>query len=338
MNWLGLDIGGANLKASDGFGWWRIEPFALWRNPEKLSDAIHALIRQAPHAERLAVTMTGELCDCYRRKSEGVSHILGAVQNAANEVPVVVYCVNGRFVSADTASQNWKHAAASNWHALASFACRFVGNGNGLLIDMGSTTADIVPLVEGRPKTHGHTDTERLCAVEMLYTGVGRTPICAVTTTLPWRGGLCPVAAELFATTADAYVLLDELPEQPDATWTADGRPLTREYARERMARMICADPTEIDLKEAIAMARHVRQCQFETLEQSIRKAIARESRPYETIIVSGSGEFIARAIARQIFGERTIVSLSEQLGAVASSCAPAHAVAVLAREGKPHE
>ena len=89
---------------------------------------------------------------------------------------------------------------------------------------------------------HGCNDTDRLLAGELVYTGVGRTPICAITDWLPWRDARCPVAAEVFATAADAYVILGDLPEQPTDTSTADGRPLTKEFARERLARMICAD------------------------------------------------------------------------------------------------
>ncbi len=83
MTWLGLDIGGANLKAADGRGWAHSVPFALWRNPQGLIGALAALVETAPAAERLAVTMTGELCDCFRSKAEGVRHILAAVVQVA---------------------------------------------------------------------------------------------------------------------------------------------------------------------------------------------------------------------------------------------------------------
>ena len=79
MSWLGLDIGGANLKAANAAGWAQSIPFALWRDPAGLAAALAELIAQAPAADRLAVTMTGELCDCFRTKAEGVRHILAAV-------------------------------------------------------------------------------------------------------------------------------------------------------------------------------------------------------------------------------------------------------------------
>ena len=332
MSWLGLDIGGANLKAADGHGWARSMPFALWRDPAGLGDALAALVQGSPAADRLAVTMTGELCDCFRTKADGVRHILSAVEQAAAGRDVRVYLVNGQFGSVDEARERPQLAAASNWHALARFACRYSEGRAALLVDIGSTTTDIVPLVDGRPCTVSVTDTERLVVGELVYTGVGRTPVCAVTHTLPWRGQQCPVAAELFATTADAYVLLDDLPEQLGADWTADGRPLTKEFGRERLARMVCADSTTFSEEDAERAAQWVHEAQAAQLRAAVSRVVSSMLRPPELWIVGGSGEFLAHLVAG-ISPAFRVVSLGSELGRDVSSAAAAHAVAVLAVE-----
>ncbi len=150
MTWLGLDIGGANLKAANAAGWACSLPFALWRDPHGLEAALAALVQRAPSFNRLAVTMTGELCDCFRTKAEGVRHILAAVEQIAVGKGVEVYLTDGRFVTISAARESPHLAAASNWRALAQFACRFMSNDAGLLIDVGSTTTDVIPLVDGR--------------------------------------------------------------------------------------------------------------------------------------------------------------------------------------------
>src|SRR5436190_20586903 len=230
MSLLGIDIGGANLKAADGRGWARSVPFALWRNPQGLAQQLGQLVESSPAADRLVVTMTGELCDCFSSKAEGVRHILDSIQIAADSREVCVYSVDGSFMTAIEARESSQLAAASNWHALAKFACRFVSAQAGLLIDVGSTTTDVIPLVDGRVAARGRNDTERLLSRELLYLGVGRTPICALTDALPLRGQLCRMAAEVFATAADAYLLLGDLNEDLEADWTADGRPLTKKF------------------------------------------------------------------------------------------------------------
>src|SRR6187200_1099062 len=103
MAWLALDIGGANLKAADGRGWALSVPFALWRQPEKLADALAALVAAAPPFDRVAVTMTGELCDCFRTKADGVRHILAAMAEVASGRECWVYLVDGELVTLDAA-------------------------------------------------------------------------------------------------------------------------------------------------------------------------------------------------------------------------------------------
>ena len=335
MTWLGLDIGGANLKAADGRGWARSVPFPLWRDPHGLAAALATLIDSAPVAENLAITMTGELCDCFRTKADGVQHILAAVQQVAAARTVRVYLVGGRLVAVEQARETPYRAAASNWHALATFACRFVEGKAGLVIDVGSTTTDIVPVVEGRPRPTGLNDTDRLLAGELVYTGVGRTPVCAITRSLPWRGARCPVAAELFATAADAYVVLGALPEQPTADSIADGRPLTKEFSRQRLARMICADAAAFGDGDARQAAAAVRDAQAGQLREGIRQVLARMDRRPELLVLSGAGEFLARQAMRDALPRiGQVVALSERLGREPSEAAPAHALAVLAREG----
>jgi hypothetical protein len=329
MTWLALDIGGANLKAANAAGWAHSTPFALWRNRDGLAEALAGLLAIAPEAQRLAVTMTGELCDCYRTKSEGVRHILSAVREVAGSREAFVYLTDGRLVSWSKAHDEPLLAAASNWRAPAEFACRFVANGDeGLLIDIGSTTTDVIPISDGRVVARGRTDTERLAARELVYSGVGRTPVCAIVRQLPWRDGMCAIAAELFATTADAYAVLGDVCEDPSATWTADGRPLTREFARERLARQLCEEAANVSDGDIRRIAEFVRQSQQDELSEAISDGMRSRS---AAIVLSGSGEFLARRAAATIFPDVTITSLTEEIGPEISRSAAAYALAVLA-------
>src|SRR6266851_4711530 len=240
---LGLDIGGANLKAAHTNGSACLHPFELWKFPGELPAAISALLRIMPKSDVLAVTMTGELCDCFESKRQGVQAILDAVRLAAGTTPILVWTTTGSFKDSEAARADSKKTAAANWLALATFAGRFVPSETGLLIDLGSTTTDIVPLLNGRPVPQGFTDSERLRCRELIYTGVRRTPVCAL---LGGEG-----AAELFATTLDVYLLLGEIPPDPNDRRTADGRRATVEAAHARMARMMCEDAETCSVEAA---------------------------------------------------------------------------------------
>ncbi len=333
MKRLAFDIGGANLKAADGAGYADSRYFPLWQKPEALSGALREMIHAAPPADLLLATMTGELADCYRTKAEGVAAIIAALEAAAQGRTVRIYLTDGRFATPAEAREHPRAAAAANWHALARFAGRFAPHGAALLVDIGSTTSDLIPLVDGQPTAQGTTDPERLTSGELVYTGVERSPICAVAPALPWRGELCPTAQELFATTWDAYLLLNLLPEEPQARHTADGRPATREFARERLARAICADREMFSQPDAERAARAVADAQLALLGAALKRVADRLPANVQIVIVSGRGEFLARQLVAAHLPSVEVVSLSARLGRELSGCATSHALAVLADE-----
>ncbi len=288
---LGLDVGGANLKAFHTSGLARSVPFALWRNPAGLADALRALVAPLPPADALGVTMTGELCDCFPSKRAGVAAILDAVRAVAGATPARVWLTDGTFADPAAARESPLRAAASNWLALATFAGRYAPRGPALVVDVGSTTADVIPLRDGKPAALGESDPERLLCQELVYTGVRRTPLCAL------LGGR--VAAELFATTLDAYVVLGEAAEDPADMDTADGRPAMRALAHARLARMLCADLETSTEEERLDLAARAAARQVEMIAAAMGHVAGRLPDLPETVILAGSGEHVAgRALA----------------------------------------
>jgi probable H4MPT-linked C1 transfer pathway protein len=326
---LALDIGGANLKAAHSDGGARSVPFALWRTPQSLPAALSDLLREWPPFELLAITMTGELCDCFATKREGVTAILDAVLLSGVKAPVRVWLNEGRLVDVPTALEHPLLAAAANWLALATFAARFVPLGPALILDVGSTTTDIIPLLDGRPIPVGRSDPERLHCGELVYTGVRRTPLCAL------LGG--QAAAEFFATTFDAYLVLGQLPEDAADCDTADGRPATREYAEARLARMICADLETSTHAERHDIAVRAARRQVQMIVHALETVTRRLSAAPENVILSGSGEFLAEIAWRgqKSFPSSASISLGEMLGTDISRAACAYSLAVVASEAE---
>jgi (4-(4-[2-(gamma-L-glutamylamino)ethyl]phenoxymethyl)furan-2-yl)methanamine synthase len=333
MNWLALDIGGANIKAADGLGHAQAYAFALWRDSARLAQQIRTAISEAPPADHLAVTMTGELADCFESKAAGIRFILEAVRTGSDNRHTRVYLADGRLVSPPIALAAPHLAAASNWHALARFAGRFAPAGPALLLDIGSTTCDVIPLENGQPIAASATDTQRLLAGELVYTGVERTPLCAVAGLVPYRGRSCPLVHEVFATMRDVYLVLGKLHEDFADHNTADHRPATKVAARARLARMIAADADEFNHRDAVALAQAAADAQASRLAAAIEQVKARLSGPPARIILSGHGEFLARDAMEVLSIDVPLLSLTQELGPAISRSAPAHALAVLARE-----
>ena len=333
MKYLALDIGGANIKVADGLGYAATYYFPLWRESARLGHQLRAIISEAPLADHLAITMTGELADCFPTKAVGIQHILAAVAAAADNRHTRVYLADGRLVTPQVAVTLPRLAAASNWHALARYAARFTPTGNSLLIDIGSTTTDVVPLLVGQVAAQGTTDTTRLLCGELVYTGVERSPVCALVDHVPYRGQRCPVVQELFATMLDVYLLLDHLVERPADSNTADGKPATKAAARVRLGRMIAADDEEFNHRDAIAIAEAVLKSQVQQIVAAVRQVSSRLAPAPTTYIFSGHGEFLAVRALEDLPPVAHLVRLSEKLDPLVSRCAPAHALAVLARE-----
>ncbi len=324
---LGLDIGGANLKAAHSDGSAISRPFALWQHPAGLADALRSLLDSLPPATLLAVTMTGELCDCFESKRQGVAAILDAVDAVSAGIAVRVWCNQGIFLDLDTARTLPLKVAAANWLALATYAGRFALSGGALLIDIGSTTTDVVPLLNGVPTPAGLTDPERLRCGELIYTGVRRTPLCAL------LHGL--VAAEVFATTLDLYLQLGLIAEDPHDCNTADGRPATRAAAEARLARMLCADLETCTADDRQNLMLQAVNQQQELLKQGLDSVLARLPEPPQTVILAGEGEFLAAKVCATLptLAQVRSVSLNVLMAPAISKAACAHALAVLAME-----
>ncbi len=336
-NILGLDIGGANIKACDLNGQSVSLGYPLWKNPEGLSDALLALISQFPDISNLAVTMTGELADCFATKNEGVRSIVQSVEVVVSRHAVLsasYWQTSGEFVDAETAIEFPILTAAANWHLQATWAGRVCPSGLSLLIDMGSTTTDIIPIQDGMPDSVGSNDVERLHSSELLYLGVRRTPLMALGHVIHLNGQSTGTAAELFATTDDLFLFDGDIPEFPDQRDTADGQPRTRHHAHQRLARMVCGDAAMIDESQTRDLCRQWKQRMSARLTDCLKMVISSKGHP-TLIMTSGEGEFFVSETLKSldIMSEITVLSLSNLLGPKTSEVACAYAAAQIASE-----
>ncbi len=82
--------------------------------------------------DRVALTMTAELCDCFATKRQGVRAVIGAVSMALPESPLSVWGLDGRLHPLLEIQHQPRLAAAANWLALATVAARMTGEASGL--------------------------------------------------------------------------------------------------------------------------------------------------------------------------------------------------------------
>jgi probable H4MPT-linked C1 transfer pathway protein len=314
-------------------------PCALWRGLDELRRALTAALDGVAPVRRHAVTMTGELTDLFPDRAAGVAAILDVVAEFLPAAAVAVYTTEGAFISAERARASPGLVASANWHATSRYLA--ASTRDGLLLDIGSTTTDIVPFAGGRVTARGATDVERLATGELVYTGVVRTPLAVIAPEVPFGGRRVGVMAEYFATAADAHRLAGTLPEGADLHTTADNRGKSLPESRARLARMIGMDAGAASESAWRALAEAFIRRQTAAIEIALERVLSGSDLGAEApVIGAGTGRFLAPEIARRFgrphrdFGD-SIMAASPAVRSLASDIAPAVAVALLlSREG----
>ena len=122
-------------------------PYEIQHDPQALVPLLRELATEvggdAPETAH-AVTMTAELSQMFRTKSDGVAFVLDAVTTAFPSSLVRVFSVDGCFLSVEDARRVPLDVAAANWAATAHAVARH--HPDTLLIDIGTTSTDIIPI------------------------------------------------------------------------------------------------------------------------------------------------------------------------------------------------
>jgi (4-(4-[2-(gamma-L-glutamylamino)ethyl]phenoxymethyl)furan-2-yl)methanamine synthase len=334
---VGWDIGGANVKAA----WLDSErgetqtvrvasyPFEIWRDKDRLPKVLQSVLSEvaAELPQVMALTMTAELADIFSTKREGVLFVLENVLAAFPDCKAYALDLSGDFVALKEAQTQPLDFAAANWLATALYLAREYSDC--LLVDVGSTTTDIIPILGGQVANQGRTDLARLLAGELVYTGVLRTHLASIVHSVPVGGRFCPVASEYFAISGDVHLILGHLGPEDYTCPTPDGQPPTLASARGRLARLVCADTEMLSPAEIDEMARYVHQRQVQQISEALQQVLSRLAGHRELEVVTmGSGAFLATQAVQQL-GLRSLNSRwDRQVSAVAPCLAVAHLLA----------
>ena len=341
-NIIGWDIGGAHVKAAllnqAGEVVQSIQqPCPLWKGLSYLEQAMEAILRVLPNNTAMhAVTMTGELVDCFSSREQGVEAIIRTLQNRLNTRDIRIFAgVKGFIGVEEVAKADCMDIASANWIASAQLAAK--RNEQALFVDIGSTTTDILLIERHALQALGYSDYQRLVSGELLYTGIVRTAVMAVAQQAEFNGQTMGLMAEYFATMADVYRVIGDLNEAHDQNETADGAEKNPQASARRLSRMTGYEFVESDWSLWLAFAQTLKQRQKSLIRQACLKQIKRSSQP-DRIGLVGAG--VGRVLVREIAADlelayldfnRLFDRLPDTLDA--ADCAPAVAVAYLAGE-----
>ena len=343
VNVVGLDIGGVNTKAVF-IGTQKgnvkklktaIEYFPIWKQgkerlPQVLEKLRKLLIKSAT-LNGVGLTMTAELSDVYWNKKEGVNHILDCVSQIFADVPTFVLNVDAKLTSVKDARKKPLKVAAANWAATGWMVSQIIENC--LIIDVGSTTTSVIPIINGKIAAKGRTDLEKLLNGELVYTGALRTNVAAIVNHIPIRGGKAHVSSELFAQSGDVHLLLNHIEEEDYAVETADGRRKTKKEAMARLARVVCVDIDMLSEQEIIDMARFIYEKQVEQIAEGLRQVYERVKQRIQEdvpVVVTGLGRSFLAKKAAENASLNKVIDLGELLGVNIAFVSPSVGVALM--------
>ena len=334
MKIAGFDIGGANtdlavIDFEDGEIKNMEVDFAylpMWSNNDDLSQVLVELIENicpVSEIDAVGISMTAELVDAYDTKKDGVLDIVKKCEETFT-CPIAYVGVDGMISKSEIEKDPLK-AAAANWIATAQIATLI--SDNCIFIDTGSTTTDIIPIKEGRECAIGKSDFDRSATGELVYTGTLRTNLASFLDKVELNGKEYRVASELFAQTADVYMVLDLITEDDYICDTFDGEGKSKIDCARRIARVVCADLEMLSMEDIVAMSEVIHQKQIAQIADGLKQVV--DTQGLDLIVTTGLGKDILDRPAAELLGLK-VKSMGDILSDDECTVAPAVGTAVM--------
>lgn len=320
-----------------------IEYFPFWEKtikeiPEMLKGVVKYLLDNNNYTlediEYFAITITAELSDAFQTKREGIYTILNALKTVFQEDKLKFITNNCEFVNYNKAKSAYSSIAAANWASTALYLGSYIPQC--ILIDAGSTTIDIIPILDSIPIPQGKDDITRLINHELIYTGGLRATIPSITHHIPYKNRKIRVSFEKFALISDVHRILNNISEDEYINDTADNRSKSLENCYARLARIICMDIETISTEDLDIIANFIYQKQLDIIKREIKAFMNNLISNYNQFIhkpkfvITGlsAGFLIRKALQelgfKDIYSYETITSIPNNISSSAFAIAGA--------------
>ena len=332
ISYLGIDIGGANLKIigvneNKQIVYVDYSSCKIWNNQSYLDKKLLKLNRiKTKKKIKCGITMSAELCDCFKNREFGAKQIFKSCEN------LIFDCFfYSKSKSSFLKKDSYSNIISMNWHSIGRFLKKRIKNA--IVIDFGTTTTDFIIIKKGRILNKNYDDFSRLNNNELLYTGFTRTPIFGISQQIRIQGKLLNIIPEFFSDSADVNKIIGQLNTSIDIDKTADGlnrsyfnssRRISRSFgfdykkSKRSLIKKICIELSSIQINKVFANL------------LKIQKKFSVQDFP---IILSGVGQEVVNKFLKKR-GVKTIkfenFLIPSKLNKEASSHAPAVSIALL--------
>ena len=171
ISYLGIDIGGANLKIigvneNKQIVYVDYSSCKIWQDKSYLDSKLLELNKiKAKEKVKCGITMSAELCDCFKNREFGAKQIFKSCKKLIFDC--YFYSKSKIFF---IKNDSYKNIISMNWHSIGRFLKKKIENA--IVIDFGTTTTDFIVIKKGQILNKNYDDFSRLNNNELLYTGL----------------------------------------------------------------------------------------------------------------------------------------------------------------------
>ena len=299
---LGVDIGQTNIKITN----------LILDEPPKVRSVsfsfstiggmIEKLVFFAPHPDIVVITQT--ICASryfFPSRKEGTYYIIDLTEKLFGE-KVRYPSLSYRLYSPEEAKKHYLDVSCRNWAAtcyLASYLDLFE---EGLVIDCGTISTDIIPVLNSTPVTLDDNDHiyTRLKTGELFWSGLYFTHLHWISNTIFLDGEKFRINPFTRTMIFDAYVVLGIISPRDIMTKFSDlddKNLISFESCVDRMLDTIAADRELLTVNDAKKIAQFFVEKQREKTKIAIEKVLSDANRKYKTNLkvaaIAGAGKDI---------------------------------------------
>ena len=291
---FGIDIGGVNIKitrVNQANG--NLKVNSRFFRFDKRTEMIEKLVSSAPHPDIVVITQTISACRrFFSSLKEGTYYIIDLTEKLFGE-KVRYPSLSYRLYSPEEAKKHYLDVSCRNWAAtcyLASYLDLFE---EGLVIDCGTISTDIIPVLNSTPVTLDDNDHiyTRLKTGELFWSGLYSTHLHWISNTIFLDGEEFRVKPTAKAMIFDAYVVLGIVSPEETAV------NISFESCVDRMLDTIAADRELLTVNDAKKIAQFFVEKQREKTKIAIEKVLSDANRKYKTNLkvaaIAGAGKDI---------------------------------------------
>lgn len=302
---FGVDIGGVNIKITQLTT--RDEHLRLKSVSFPFAGRgamIENLITSITRPDLVIITQT--LCanrTLFSSAREGTHYIIDMTERLFGEKARYLG-LSYHLYNAQEAKKKYLEVAGRNWVATCYLASSYLNLfENGLVLDCGTNSTDIVPVVDSVPVTLEDNDRgyTRLKTGELLWSGLYFTYVPSLSTSIVLEGEEFQTKTSARALSLHVYVVLGLLSPKDIITaygsWRSDMKLVSVESSVKQMLNCISADDELLTVNDAKKIAAFLAEKQRKKTEDAIKKVLSATKKKYgvkmKVAAIAGAGKDI---------------------------------------------